>query len=112
MPRKANLGKVERDAIRLANALNARHRIRCEQEAARLEASIDFGAARFPDAFGAFVEKYIVDYRLKRSTARLLGQRQRRLAESLGETQMPMITTQMLREAISSGSQFEQSKLK
>ena len=112
MPGKANLGKDEPKAIRLAAALNARYRIQCEQEAARLELSIDMGGARFSDAFGAFVEKYIVDYRLKPSTAQLLRQRQRRLAKALESTQVPMVTTQMLREAISPGSQFEQTKLK
>jgi integrase len=112
MSGKASLGKDEREAIQLANALNARHRIRCEQEAARLEASIDVDAVSFAEAFGAFVEKYIVDYRLKSSTAQLLRQRHRRLAEALAETQVPMITTPMLREAVAVGSQFEQSKLK
>jgi len=112
MPGKANLGKNEREAVRLANVLNARYRIRCEQEAARLESVVDVGGVSFGDAFGAFVEKYIVDYRLKSSTAQLLRQRQRRLAEAFGQTQVPMITTQMLRETISLDSQFEQSKLK
>jgi len=112
MPGKANLGKNEPEAVRLANILNARYRIHCEQEAARLEASIDLGSVKFADAFDAFVEKYIVDYRLKSSTAQLLRQRQRRLSKAFGEIQVPMITTQMLREAISLGSQFEQSKLK
>jgi enterobacteria phage integrase len=69
-------------------------------------------ARAFRDAFGSFIEKYISDYSLKSSTARLLRQRHRRLTEALRETQVPMINTQMLREAISSGSQFEQSKLK
>jgi enterobacteria phage integrase len=112
MPRKTSLGKDEREAIRLANALNARYRIQCEQQAARLEVVVDIGGVSFSDAFGAFVEKYIADYGLKSSTAQLLHQRQRRLSEALGQTQVPMITTQMLREAISGGSQFEQSKLK
>ena len=112
MPRKASLGKDERDAIRLAHALNARYRIQCEQQAARLEVVIDVGGVSFSDAFGAFVEKYITDYCLKSSTAQLLRQRERRLSEALGRTQVPMITTQMLREAVSSDSQFEQSKLK
>jgi hypothetical protein len=112
MPGKANLGKDERKAIRLAATLNTRYRIQCEQEAARLEMSIDIGGVRFSDAFGAFVEKYIVDYRLKPSTAQLLRQRQKRLASTLESIQVPMITTQMLREAISPGSQFEQTKLK
>jgi hypothetical protein len=31
MPEKARLGKNEQDAIRLAAALNARYRIRCER---------------------------------------------------------------------------------
>lgn len=112
MPSKANLGKDQQKAVRMASALNSRYRIQCEQEAARLEASVDFGGVSFADAFAVFVEKYIVDYRLKSSTAQLLRQRQRRLAEPLGSIQVPIITTQMLREAISTDSQFEQSKLK
>ena len=112
MPCKANLGKIEQEAVRLANVLNARYRIRCEQEATRLEASVDVGGVKFADAFGAFVEKYIVDYRLKSSTAQLLRQRQQRLAQAIGRMQIPMITTQTLRETISCDSQFEQSKLK
>ena len=112
MPAKANLGKGEQEAIRLASQLNARHRIQCEQEAARLEASVDLGSVAFSDAFGEFVEKYIADYSLKSSTAQLLRQRRRRLIDALGKIQVPMIDTQMLREAISSGSQFEQGKLR
>lgn len=41
-----------------------------------------------------------------------MRQRQRRLAEQLRGIQVPAITTQLLREAIASSSQFEQSKLK
>lgn len=112
MPAKAALGKVEQEAVRLASQLNARYRIKCEQEAARLEASVDLGSVRFSEAFSAFVERYISDYSLKSSTARLLHQRGQRLTDALGKIQVPMIDTQMLREAISMGSQFEQSKLK
>jgi integrase len=112
MPGKANLGKDVEGAVRMANALNSRYRIQCEQEAARIEASVDCGGATFANAFGAFTEKYIVDYRLKSSTAQLLRQRRRRLAERLGSIHVSMITTQMLREAVSTGSQFEQTKLK
>jgi enterobacteria phage integrase len=112
MPKKASLGKDEREAVRLANALNARYRIQCEQNAARLEVATDIGGVSFRDAFGAFVEKYIADYCLKSSTALLLQQRRRRLSDALGKTQVPMITTQMLREAVAGDSQFEQSKLK
>lgn len=65
MPSKANLGKNELEAVRLAHVLNTRYRIRCEQEATRLEASVDVGGVSFADAFGAFVEKYNVDYCLK-----------------------------------------------
>ncbi len=112
MPGKANLGKDEQKAVRMAKALNSRYRIQCEQEAARLEVTLDVGGVSFAVAFAAFVEKYVADYRLKSSTAQLLRQRQARLADALGETQVPMITTQMLREAVSASSQFEQSKLK
>jgi hypothetical protein len=81
--------------------------------AVRLEMSIDIiGGVRFSDAFGVSVERYIVDYRLKPSMAQLLRQRQKRLAMALESIQVPMITTQMLREAVSPGSQFEQTKLK
>lgn len=112
MPGKAVLGKVEQEAVRLASQLNARYRIQCEQQAARLEASVNLGRVRFADAFGAFVERYISDYSLKASTARLLHQRHQRLTGALGKIQVPMVDTKMLREAISMGSQFEQSKLK
>ena len=112
MPGKANLGRDEQTAIRTANSLNSRYRVQCEQEAARIDASVSIGGVTFANAFSAFVEKYIVDYRLKSSTAQLLRQRQRRLAEALADVQVPMITTQMLREAVSTGSQFEQSKLR
>src|SRR5690606_40341417 len=78
MPAKTNLGKDEQKAIRTANSLNSRYRIQCEQEAARIDASVNIGGVTFADAFAAFVEKYIVVYRLKSSTAQLLRQRQRR----------------------------------
>lgn len=112
MPGKANLGADQREAVRLANALNARYRIQCEQEAARIETSVAIGGANFAVTLAAFVDRYIVDYRLKSSTAQLLRQRQHRISEYLGTVQVPMITTQMLRGAIAAGSQFEQSKLK
>jgi hypothetical protein len=95
MPAKASLGKNEQEAIRLASVLNARYRLQCEQEASRLEMSLNVGGISFSDAFGAFIEKYISDYSLKSSTARLLRQRHRRLTEALGETQVPMIDTQI-----------------
>ena len=112
MPEKARLGKGEQEAVRLASQLNARYRIQCEQEAARLEASVNLGGVGFSEAFRAFVDKYISDFSLKSSTARLLHQRGRRLADALGKVQVPMVDPQMLREAISTGSQFEQGKLK
>jgi len=77
-----------------------------------LEASVNLGSDGFSEAFRAFVDKYISDYSLKSSTARLLHQRGQRLADALGKVQVPMVDTQMLREAISMGSQFEQVKLK
>jgi integrase len=112
MARKANLGRDRDEAVRLATSLNSRHRIQRERQAARLEALIDVGGLDFRDAFGAFVSKYIDDYRLKSSTARRLRQRQRRLTEQLGGVSVPMVTTQILREAVSSSSQFEQTKTK
>jgi len=112
MLEKARLGKNEQEAVRGACALNARYRIQCEHEASRLDHSVNVGGVTFSDAFGAFTERYISDYSLKSSTAQLLRQRQRRLTEAFGATQVAMINTQMLREAISLGSQFEQSKLK
>lgn len=112
MAGKANFGKIPAEAIRLANTLNSRYRIQCEQDAARLELLVDTGGMEFRDAFASFVTKYIADYRLKSSTAQLLRQRQRRLTESLRGVQVPLITTQMLREAVSTSSEFEQSKLK
>lgn len=112
MPTKANLGKDRTAAIQLARSLNSKYRIQVEQQSARLEVSLDFGSASFETAFDAFVSKYIDDYRLKSSTARLLRQRQQRLIEQLRGIQVPAITTQLLREAIASSSQFEQSKLK
>ncbi len=112
MPSKANFGKSEQEAVRLASQLNARYRIHCEQEAARFEASVDLGGVCFCDAFDAFVEIYIADYSLKSSTAQLLRQRRQRLIGALGTVQVPMVDTQMLREAISTGSRFEQGKLK
>lgn len=66
----------------------------------------------FVVAFATFVDKYIVDYRLKGSTARRLQQRQQRLAKVLAAIQVPMITTQMLREAVADDSRFEQVKTK
>ncbi|HTT05114.1 MAG TPA: hypothetical protein VMF64_07475 [Steroidobacteraceae bacterium] len=112
MPRNANLGKVEQEAVRIASHLNARYRIQCDQEATRIKASVNLGSLSFSEALDAFVEKYIADYCLKASTARLLHQRCQRLTDALGNIQVPMVDTQILREAISMGSQFEQSKLK
>jgi hypothetical protein len=99
MPDKARLGKLEQEAVRLASQLNSRYRIQCEQEAARLEASVNLGSVSFAEAFGAFVEKYVSDYSLKSSTTRLLYQRRQRLTDALGKIQVPMVDTQMLREA-------------
>lgn len=112
MDAKANLGKDRIVAIRLAKSLNSRYRIQVEQQAARIEATLDFGSVPFATVFDAFVTKYIDDYRLKSSTARLLRQRQKRLSEQLSAIQVPAITTQVLREAVASSSQFEQSKLR
>ena len=112
MPTKANLGRDRSTAIRLAKSLNSRYQIQLEQRSARLEASLNVDGASFETAIDAFVCKYIDDYRLKPSTARLLRQRQQRLTEQLQGIQVPAITTQLLRESIASSSQFEQSKLK
>ena len=75
MPAKANLGTDRQSAVRLANSLNSRQRIREQQEAARIEACLDLGAELFGTAFETFVEKYIRDYRLKSSTVQRLHQR-------------------------------------
>lgn len=112
MSAKANLGKDVENAVRLANAMNSRHRIREQQDAARVEASLNIGGELFSTTFEAFVEKYIRDYRLKSSTARRLHQRRNRLVDRLGELQVPVIDTQLLRESIASCSQFEQAKMK
>lgn len=112
MAAKANLGRNRTVAIRLARSLNSKYRLQIEQQAARIEAALDFGSIPFGTAFDTFVSKYIDDYRLKSSTARLLRQRQQRLCEELGAIQVPAITTPLLREAVASSSQFEQSKLK
>jgi integrase len=112
MPGKANLGRDVESAVRLAGALNARHRIREQQDAARVEARLSFSGELFSTTFEAFVEKYIRDYRLKSSTARRLHQRRVRLTHCLGDLQVPVIDTQLLRESIASCSQFEQTKMK
>jgi enterobacteria phage integrase len=112
MPAKANLGKDLEGAVRLANSLNSRQRIREQQEATRLEACLNLGGELFGAAFEAFVEKYIRDYRLKYSTARRLHQRRARLTSRLGDLQVPVIDTQLLRESIAACSQFEQTKMK
>lgn len=112
MPTKANLGRDRTVAIRLAESLNSKYRILLEQRSARLEASLNFAGASFETAIDAFVSKYIDDYCLKSSTARLLRQRQQRLTKQLHGIQVPAITTQLLRESIASSSQFEQSKLR
>jgi enterobacteria phage integrase len=112
MAAKANLGKDQTVAIRLAKSLNSKYRLQIEQQAVRIEAALDFGSVPFGTAFDTFVSKYIDDYQLKSSTARRLRQRQQRLTEQLGGIQVPAITTQLLREAIASSSQFEQSKLR
>lgn len=112
MKEKANLGQDRKRAEQLAQSLNTQYRIQQEQEAATLAASVDFGLPTFGDAFTEFTDKYILDYRLKDSTARLLHQRKERLIKELGDIQMPLIDTEILREVIANSSQFEQSKLK
>ena len=112
MPRKTNLGADRETAEQMATTLTRQYRIKQEQEAIRLEASVDFGLPTFETAFGEFVEKYIHDYRLKSTTAKLLHQRKERLIKDLGAIQLPLIDTEMLREAIAKSSQFEQTKLK
>lgn len=112
MATKANLGRNQSIAVTLAKSLNTTYRIQLEQQAARLETSLDFGSVTFGPAFEEFVHKYIRDYRLKSSTAQLLRQRQRRLTRQLGEIQVPALTTRILRESIVACSQFEQSKMK
>lgn len=112
MERKAPLGKDARTAIELAKVLNSKYRIQLEQKTTRLEASLDFGSPRFEAALTAFVDKYIVDYRIKPSTAALLRQRRDRLTKRLGDIQVAALDTQMLREGIACSSQFEQSKMK
>lgn len=110
MERKAPLGKDPKKAIELANVLNSKYRIQLEQKATRLEAALDFGSPRFEPALTKFVDKYILDYRIKPSTAALLQQRRDRLTKRLGDVQVAALDTQMLREAIASSSQFEQTK--
>jgi integrase len=112
VPLKANLGKDRDVAVRLVKSLNQRYRIQTEQEAAIVEASLNLGGARFEIELNLFVSKYIEDYQLKASTARLLRQRQRRLTEQLGDVQVPAITTPLLRDVVSLSSAFEQSKLR
>jgi integrase len=112
MQRKASLGRNTGTAVELAKVLNSKYRIQAEQRATRLEAAIDFGSPQFEAALIAFVEKYIVDYRIKSSTAALLRQRRQRLTKQLGDIQVAAINTQLLREAIECNSQFEQSKMK
>lgn len=112
MPRKASLGKNAAAAVQLARTLNAKYRVQAEVRAKRIEAAIDLGSPRFDDALRAFVDKYVVDYRLKPTTAALLRQREQRLSRQLGDIQVAAIDTQILREAIAESSQFEQSKMK
>lgn len=112
MHAKASLGTDAKNAIELAKVLNSKYRIHVEQKATRLEAAIDFGTPFFEIALRNFVEKYIVDYRIKSTTAALLRQRRRRLTGQLGDVQVAAIDTQMLREVIASSSQFEQGKMR
>jgi enterobacteria phage integrase len=112
MARKANLGRDAEKAIQTALSLNGRHAIESERTATRLELTADFGAPTFAHAFGAFVEKYCTDYRLKTSTRARLAQRTSRMISRIGGVQLPLITTQLLREAIEEDSPFEQAKLK
>lgn len=112
MEKKAPLGKDTKTAIELAKVLTSKYRIHLEQKTTRMEAALDFGSPRFEAALTAFVDKYIVDYRIKPSTAALLRQRRDRLSKRLGDIQVAALDTQMLREAIACSSQFEQSKMK
>lgn len=112
MQTKASLGKDTKTAIELAKVLNSRYRIQVQERATRLEAAVDFGSPPFEDALTSFVEKYIVDYRIKASTAALLRQRRQRLTKQLGDVQVAALNTQLLREAIACSSQFEQGKMK
>jgi len=112
MQTKANLGRQLSEAIELANTLNEQYQRRAEREGmiARVASHVD--SVHFDQAFGEFVEKYIQDYRLKSSTARLLRQRCGRLVEILRGVPLILMDTPTLREAIASFSQFEQSKQK
>lgn len=112
MERKAPLGKDVKAAIELAKVLNSKYRIHVEQKTTRLEAALDFGSPRFEASLAKFVDRYIVDYRIKPNTAALLRQRRDRLTKRLGDVQVAALDTQMLREAIASSSPFEQSKMK
>lgn len=112
MRRKANLGKDRLTAIQMARVLNSKYRTQLEQQTIRLEAAIDLGSPPFATAFEQFVDKYIADYRLKRSTAALLHQRRKRLSKEIGNVQVAAIDTQMLREAIAGNSPFEQGKMR
>lgn len=112
MERKQNLGKDRKKAVELAEVLNADYRIELAEKASRLQASETRDGKSFEEAFCEFVEKYIVDYRLKVTTARLLKQRQERLVARLGKLPTNIISTQMLREAIAASSEFEQTKMK
>lgn len=78
MEKKAALGKDTGTAIELANVLNSKY-------PTRLEAALDFGSPRFEAAMAEYVHKYIVDYRIKPSTAALLRQRRDRLTKCLGD---------------------------
>lgn len=112
MQKKQSLGMDPEVAVALAHTLNAKYRLKLEQEAARLEATLQFSGTSFKTAFSDFVDKYIQDYRLKSSTATLLQQRRDRLLAQLGDLEVAVIDTKVLREAISGCSEFEQSKLK
>lgn len=112
MARKANLGKDEDAATRIATRLNLQlDRERTRNEAVA-NASPSLEGQRFKPALDDFVEKYIHDYRLKSSTAAVLRQRRDRLNRHLGDHCLALIDTQVLREVIRHGSQFEQSKLR
>ena len=112
MANKARLGPDKERAVGLARRLNSRLQTQLEQESRRLEAIVDFESPYFDGEFERFVDKYIADFRLKISTAKLIRQRQKRLCHRLDGVQMAAIDTQILREAIAEDSQFEQSKLK
>ena len=112
MSKKQNLGKDKDFAIEFARSFNQKHRLQLEKEFSRAEESMDLGAPLFKESFKTYIEKYIVDRRLKASTAQAVRQRRERIINQLGDIQVPVIDTQMLREAIAGCSPYEQSKMR